>query len=120
MRAAALAFLTALPILAAASPDLAPDPRTEAAAIRSLRLATCAALWDGTATVLGDNDARALAARFLAEARRLSSDADALAQERRPWMVDLLHAYIGSGDDQSRELYGRLLTDCAELQGDLR
>ena len=119
MRAAALALLIALPAIAAASPDAASHPGTDAAAIRSLRLATCAALWDGTATVLGDNDARALAARFLAEANRLSRDANALAEERRPWMVDLLRAYIGSRDDQSRDLYKRLLTDCAELEADL-
>lgn len=106
MRALALALL-ATP--AAAEPSLP-----------ALRLATCAALWEGYADVLGDDGERALAARFEAAAVRLGGEeARALVEERRPWMRDLLHAYTEHQDDQSRELFERLVTDCGTLAADL-
>ncbi len=116
MRAPALALLLAVPPLpGAAEAAVTPD------SVRSMRLATCAALWDGYSAVLGDEGEGALARRFEAQAARLmgGDPARAAVAERRPWMEDLLHAYIGSGDDQSRELFGRLLTDCAALEADL-
>lgn len=83
--------------------------------------AHCAALWEGYADVLGDEGERALAARFRSASVALVGEAetDALIAERRPWMRDLLRAYIHDNDDQSRDLFDRLLTECAALAADL-
>ncbi len=116
MRALALALLVAL------APDLGrADAALAAGSVRSQRLATCAALWDGYAAVLGDGPDEALARRFEAEAaRHLGPEAArAAVEERGPWMVDLLDAYIRLGDDQSRALFDRLMTECGELGADL-
>jgi hypothetical protein len=89
--------------------------------VGGLRLATCAALWEGYADVLGDEGERALAAQFRDASARLLGEAEADAQiaERRPWMVDLLNAYIHHQDDQSRRLFERLVRSCGDLAGDL-
>jgi hypothetical protein len=83
--------------------------------------AMCAALWEGYADVLGDEGERALAAEFRAASIRLIGEAetDALIAERRPWIVDLMTAYIHDQDDQSRELFERLVTSCGQLAADL-
>jgi hypothetical protein len=108
----------ALALLLLPAPLAAQDEATELA---TLRLATCAALWQGYADVLGDEEERVLAARFRDAAARLAGaeEADALIAERRPWMVDLLAAFIHAQDDQSRELFQRLVTDCGRIQADL-
>lgn len=82
---------------------------------------TCAALWEGYADVLGDDGERALADRFRAASVRLvgEDETDALIAERRPWMEDLLTAYIHARDDQSRELFERLATGCGRMVPDL-
>ena len=110
MRGAALLALLALASPAGAQEDVA-----------TLRLATCAALWQGYADVLGDDGERALAARFRDAAARIGgeAEADALIAERRPWMADLLVAYVHDQDRQSRELFERLVTDCGPLEADL-
>ncbi|TNC73829.1 hypothetical protein [Rubellimicrobium roseum] len=84
--------------------------------------AHCAALWEGYADVLGDEGERALAARFRAASVRVIGEAetDRLIAERRPWMRDLLTAYVRDGDEQSEELFETLLRNCARLEGDLR
>ncbi len=105
-----------LPLLLAflATPALA-EP-----SLPTLRLATCAALWEGYADVLGDEGERALAARFESAAVAEGGEAArALIAERRPWMRDLLVAYIHESDDQSRDLFTRLVTDCGALAADL-
>ena len=78
----------------------------------------CAALWEGYADVLGE---RALAARFReVSVRRIGeAETDAQIAERRPWMADLLNAYIHHQDDQSRRLFERLVRGCGDLAGDL-
>ncbi len=83
--------------------------------------AYCAALWEGYADVLGDNGERALAAQFREASVRLIGEAETDAQiaERRPWIVDLMNAYIYHQDDQSRRLFERLVRGCGELAGDL-
>ena len=83
--------------------------------------AHCAALWEGYADILGDEGERDLAARFGAASVALIGEAEteSLISERRPWMRDLLRAYIHNGDDQSRDLFDRLLTECAVLEADL-
>ena len=83
--------------------------------------AHCAALWEGYADILGDEGERDLAARFRAASVALIGEAEteSLISERRPWMRDLLRAYIHNGDDQSRDLFDRLLTECAILEADL-
>jgi hypothetical protein len=83
--------------------------------------ATCAALWEGYADVLGDGGERALAARFReVSVRRIGqAETDARIAERRPWMVDLMNAYIHDQDDQSRDLFARLVRGCGDLAGDL-
>ncbi len=116
MRALALALLVAL------APDLGrADAALAAGSVRSQRLATCAALWDGAAAAFGDNGEGALARRFEAQAsHRIGEDAArAAVEERRPWMEDLLAAYVEHGDDQSRDLFQQLLAGCAELEADL-
>ncbi|WP_210527386.1 hypothetical protein [Rubellimicrobium arenae] len=82
---------------------------------------TCAALWEGYADVLGDEGERALAARFRAASVKLigATETDALIDERRPWMRDLLAAYVYDQDDQSRDLFERLVTGCGRLEADL-
>ena len=92
-----------------------------AADVAGLRLATCAAFWQGYADVLGDDGERALAAKFRDEAIRLAGEAEAVAliEERRPWMRDLMVAYIHHQDDQSRDLFERLVTDCGGISADL-
>jgi hypothetical protein len=89
--------------------------------VRAARLVTCSALWDGYADVMGDEGERQLALRFRTEAARIAEDqdVDAALAERRPWMVDLIQGYLRSGDRQSRDLFERLLSDCALLQADL-
>ncbi|EYD77163.1 hypothetical protein Rumeso_01275 [Rubellimicrobium mesophilum DSM 19309] len=81
----------------------------------------CAALWEGYADVLGDRGERALAARFReVSVRRIGeAETDAQIAERRPWMVDLMNAYIYHQDDQSRRLFERLVRGCGDLAGDL-
>ncbi len=83
--------------------------------------AYCAALWEGYADVLGDEGERALAAEFRAASVRLIGEAEteALIAERRPWMVDLMSAYIYHQDDQSRRIFERLVRGCGDLAGDL-
>jgi hypothetical protein len=83
--------------------------------------AYCAALWDGYADVLGDEGERALAAEFRAASVRLIGEAetDREIAERRPWIVDLLTAYIHDQDRQSREIFERLVTSCGRLAADL-
>jgi hypothetical protein len=83
--------------------------------------AYCAALWEGYADVLGDRGERALAARFReASVRQIGeAETDALIAERRAWMVDLMDAYIHHQDDQSRELFERLVRGCGDLAGNL-
>ena len=106
----------ALPLLAGAAPDpsgadsLVPYPP-----------ALCAALWEGYADVLGDEGERALAAEFRAASVRLIGEAgtEAAIAERRPWIVDLMTAYIHDQDDQSREIFERLVTSCGRLAADL-
>jgi hypothetical protein len=81
----------------------------------------CAALWEGYADVLGDEGERALAARFRDASAALlgPEETDALIAERRPWMADLVIAYIEFGDEQSRDLFERLLQGCALTEADL-
>jgi hypothetical protein len=107
--AALLALLLAAPAAAAEE------------SVLPLRLATCAALWQGYADVLGDRGERALAARFQDAAASLvgGAEAAALVAERRPWMADLLVAYTEHQDEQSRELFERLVAGCGALAGDL-
>jgi hypothetical protein len=83
--------------------------------------AYCAALWEGYADVLGDEGERALAAQFREASVRLIGEAetDASIAERRPWMVDLIYAYIYHQDDQSRRIFERLVRGCGDLAGDL-
>lgn len=83
--------------------------------------AYCAALWEGYADVLGDEGERALAAEFRAASVRLIGEAetDALIAERRPWMVDLMTAYIYHQDRQSRRIFERLVRSCGQLAADL-
>jgi len=83
--------------------------------------AYCAALWEGYADVLGDEGERALAAEFRAASIRLIGEAETDAQiaERRPWIVDLMTAYIHDQDRQSREIFERLVTSCGRLAADL-
>jgi hypothetical protein len=83
--------------------------------------AYCAALWEGYADVLGDEGERALAAEFRAASVRLIGEAETDDQiaERRPWIVDLLTAYIHDQDRQSREIFERLVTSCGQLAADL-
>lgn len=96
-------------------------PEARADAPPPYPLSTCAALWEGYADVLGDEGERALAARFRAASARLvgQAETDALVAERRPWMRDLLTAYVEHGDDQSRELFERLVTGCGRMAADL-
>ena len=110
--ASALAGACALVLPAATS---AADP------VNPYPPAYCAALWEGYADVLGDEGERALAAQFRAASVRLIGEAetDALIAERRPWMVDLMYAYIHHQDDQSRDLFARLVRGCGDLAGDL-
>ena len=111
-RWASLAGLVAGPFLAlAASADgVSPYPPSY-----------CAALWDAYAEVLGDRGERDLAALFRAASIRLIGEAETDAQiaDRRPWMVDLMNAYIYHQDDQSRDIFERLVRGCGELAGDL-
>lgn len=118
MRAAAPARLCAG--LAAILTVLALPARAEPPVL-ALDYATCAALWEGTADILGDRGERELAARFLRAAGELMGEAEAraFAAERRPWMADLLHAYVEDADDQSRDLFERLVAKCGALAGDL-
>lgn len=83
--------------------------------------AYCAALWEGYADVLGDEGERALAAEFRAASIRLIGEAETDRQiaERRPWIVDLMTAYIHDQDRQSREIFERLVTGCGRLAADL-
>ncbi|TNC52943.1 hypothetical protein FHG66_01225 [Rubellimicrobium rubrum] len=83
--------------------------------------AYCAAFWQGYADVLGDDGERALADRFRDASVRLIGEAetDAIIEERRPWIRDLMDAYIYAQDDQSRKLFERLVTDCGRLEADL-
>ena len=83
--------------------------------------AYCAAFWQGYADVLGDEGERALADRFRDASVRLIGEAetDALIEERRPWIRDMMSAYIYAQDDQSRELFERLVTECGRLEADL-
>jgi hypothetical protein len=117
VRAAALALLVASQAAGQDSP--APAPTSES--VLAARLTTCSALWEGYADVLGDEGERELALRFRNEAARLTdaTAARSAVSERRPWMVNLLHAYLESRDRQSRGLFERLLTDCARLEADL-
>jgi hypothetical protein len=113
VRGRAVALLLAL----APTPSLGDD----ADDLGAIRLATCAALWDGAAAAFGDDGEGALARRFEAQAsHRIGEDAArAAVEERRPWMEDLLAAYVEHGDDQSRDLFQQLLAGCAELEADL-
>ena len=81
----------------------------------------CAALWEGYADVLGDQGERALAAQFREASIRLIGEAETDAQiaDRRPWMVDLMYAYVYHQDDQSRRIFERLVTSCGRLAADL-
>jgi hypothetical protein len=81
----------------------------------------CATLWEGYADVLGDKGERALAAEFRAASVRLigQGETDTYIAERRPWIVDLMTAYIHDQDDQSRELFERLVASCGQLAADL-
>jgi hypothetical protein len=83
--------------------------------------AYCAALWEGYADVLGDEGERALAAQFREASIRLlgETETDALIAERRPWMADLMFAYVYHQDDQSRRLFERLVRGCGDLATDL-
>ena len=109
-RWAPLACLLAGFLATAAIADIAPYPP-----------AYCAALWEGYADVLGDEGERALAAEFRAASIRLIGEAqtDADIAERRPWIVDLMTAYIHDQDRQSREIFERLVTGCGRLAADL-
>lgn len=82
---------------------------------------TCAALWEGFADRFGDSGERALASRFrdASVAAVGAAETDALVAERRPWIGDLLEAYVLDGDDQSRDLFERLVRGCGEAAADL-
>lgn len=110
--ASALLGACALAVLPAAAP---------ADSINPYPPAYCAALWEGYADVLGDEGERALAAQFReASVRQIGeAETDAVIAERRPWMADLMHAYIHHQDDQSRRLFERLVRGCGDLAGDL-
>lgn len=82
---------------------------------------TCAALWEGFADKFGDSGERALAARFrdASVASIGAAETDALVAEHRPWIRDLLEAYVLDGDSQSRDLFERLVRGCGEAAADL-
>lgn len=82
---------------------------------------TCAALWEGFADKFGDDGERALAARFRGWSDALigAAETEALIAERRPWIRDLLEAYVLDGDDQSRDLFERLIRGCGAMAADL-
>lgn len=111
MRAAA----AALALLATAA--AAQDDALRRDDLGAVRLATCAALWRAQAQSVGDGDGglQALARRFerVAASRIGREEAAALVAERLPWMSDLIVAYVHVRDDQSRDLYRRLVGDCA-------
>ncbi len=84
--------------------------------------ATCAALWEGFADKFGDDDGeRALAARFRGWSEDLigAAETEALVAERRSWVRDLLEAYVLDGDDQSRDIFERLVRECGEMAADI-
>ncbi|MBP1804593.1 hypothetical protein [Rubellimicrobium aerolatum] len=117
------ALLLGAPLAAAAlaAAALAAAPVQAEDRVLAQSPARCAAFWQGYADVLGDEGERALADRFRAASIRLIGEAatDATIAERRPWMRDLLDAYIHAGDDQSRDLFRRLVADCGRLEADL-
>ena len=100
---------------------LAGTPLAADITVHSYPPAYCAAFWQGYADVLGDEGERALADRFRDASVGLIGEAetDAIIDERRPWIRDLMDAYIHAQDDQSRELFERLVPDCGRLEADL-
>lgn len=108
MRGAAL--LLALLPLGAAAETVQPYPPS-----------TCAALWEGYADSFGDDGERALAQRFRLWSAELigAAETDALVAERRPWVRDLVAAYVVHRDKQSGELFQRLVAGCGEMAANL-
>lgn len=102
-------------------PAVGPLSPAIADSINAYPPAYCAALWEGYADVLGDDGERALAAQFReASVRQIGAEeTDALIADRRPWMADLMYAYVYHQDDQSRRLFERLVRGCGDLAGDL-
>ncbi len=109
-------------LVALASPALsAADPAIYPAA-------QCAALWLGqhdyarNAYVLRQSpDDLELAKAFRQVALRLTTQdpasIDTFIEKQRPIMAFMVEAYIYGGDRQSRDVYERLMQDCADFAG---
>ena len=124
MSASSRRLRAVVPILAAllATPALAQTPIEPRDGTRSpYPPSTCAALWEGFADKFGDDGERSLAARFRGWSETLigPGETEALIAERRPWIRDLLEAYVLDGDGQSRDVFERLIRGCGEMAADI-
>ena len=111
-RVALAASVLAAGLCAALAPsaDAQDDPAYPAA--------TCAALWTAHERTLGPGeDPRA----FRDAAVRLADDpsrVDAFVAEQVPLLEELIYAYVDRGDEQSRDLFERLLATCHRFADD--